>query len=542
MSGTLEPQRRGAGLPGNRRLMLLVAALVAVALAAVLVVRACAGGDEPPRSAIDELLPDTTLVYASVSTDGDRGATERLADLVARFDAYEPQRDALLRRLSGADGKVNVAKDIEPWMGDEAAIALMDAGQSTAGSIVAIQVTDRRKARAFLDRNPRRAVTRAYKGFETRRYGSVTTAFVEGHMVIGQDPTVQMAIDRSDKLKGEGVRTLADQDLYKRAVAGLPEARAVTAYASADGLRRLLTPQGGLVGGLATTLDNPALQSVAVGVEGEEKQARITTKQILDPEAQKRQPAATKRFEPSLVEAVPEDAMAYLGASGVTAALQRLLVTAAGGQGGGVTSILGRLRTELDKEAGGSLQRDLLGLFEGEVAIAILARAPAPLFALITKTKDEANTRETLNRLREPLARLLRPEGEPELRWSGSEVGGREVQTLTLPTGAAISYAVFDGRLVLGTGPEAIKRVAEAKGSVKDAKRFDQVLGGRPDKVGTLGFLDFSQLLELGEQTGLNDSRQYLAAREDLQKIRAIGVSSSGTEGESTAEILVSIP
>jgi hypothetical protein len=207
-----------------------------------------------------------------------------------------------------------------------------------------------------------------------------------------------------------------------------------------------------------------------------------------------------------------------------------------------VTSILGRLRTELDKEAGGSLQRDLLGLFEGEVAIAILARAPAPLFALITKTKDEANTRETLNRLREPLARLLRPEGEPELRWSGSEVGGREVQTLTLPTGAAISYAVFEGRLVLGTGPEAIKRVAEAEGSVKDVKRFDQVLGERPDKVGTLGFLDFSQLLELGEQTGLNDSRQYLAAREDLQRIRAVGVSSSGTEGESTAEILVSIP
>ena len=68
------------------------------------------------------------------------------------------------------------------------------------------------------------------------------------------------------------------------------------------------------------------------------------------------------------------------------------------------------------------------------------------------------------------------------------------------------------------------------------------MLGGRPEKVGTLGFLDFSQLLELGEQTGLNDSRAYLAARDDLQKIRAAGVHSSGSEEETTAEILLSIP
>ena len=68
------------------------------------------------------------------------------------------------------------------------------------------------------------------------------------------------------------------------------------------------------------------------------------------------------------------------------------------------------------------------------------------------------------------------------------------------------------------------------------------MLGDRPDEVASLGFLDFSQLLELGEQTGLNDSRAYLAARDDLSRIRAVGVSSSGDEGETTAEILLSIP
>ena len=77
---------------------------------------------------------------------------------------------------------------------------------------------------------------------------------------------------------------------------------------------------------------------------------------------------------------------------------------------------------------------------------------------------------------------------------------------------------------------------------IDGAERFEDVLGDRSGEVGSLGFLDFSQLLELGEQTGLNDSRAYLAARDDLQKVRAVGVNSSGSEEETTAEILLSIP
>jgi hypothetical protein len=114
--------------------------------------------------------------------------------------------------------------------------------------------------------------------------------------------------------------------------------------------------------------------------------------------------------------------------------------------------------------------------------------------------------------------------------------------TLATPTGASLSYAVFEGRLVVATSPDGVRRLREADGLVEDAEGFEQVLGDRPDEVGSLGFLDFSQLLELGEQTGLNDSRAYLAARDDLQKIRAVGLHSSGTEEETTAEILLSIP
>ena len=55
--------------------------------------------------------------------------------------------------------------------------------------------------------------------------------------------------------------------------------------------------------------------------------------------------------------------------------------------------------------------------------------------------------------------------------------------------------------------------------------------------MSSLLFLDFSRLLTLGEQTGLEASRAYQAAKADLEKVRAIGAHTSGNDSESTAEI-----
>ena len=525
----------------NRRRAALVLGLAALVVIAVVALRTVGGGDEPPQSRADELVPEATLVFASLSTDGGRDAVERAAELASRFDAYDRGRDALLKRLAGAEEDVDAGRDVAPWVGKEAAFALMDTGTASAGSLVAIEVTDEDRAQRFLDRNPRQAVRKVYKGHETRRYGQVTTAFVRGFLVVGQDPTVQSAIDRKDG----GAKALDEAPTYRRAIKGLPQQRVVTAYASADGVRRLLVPQGDVIGGLSVMLDQPALEGVAVAAAPEEDdRVRIHVQSALNAERQKQAPSPFEQFEPDLVEAVPDDALAYLGASGVSGALQRLVVAAVGGtgRGGEVTALLGRLATDLDKQTDGGLRRDLLKLFEGEVALVIQRRAPAPILSIVAEAGDEAATRRTLDRLRAPLVKLLRPAGEAELRWEAADIDGNDAWTLRLPNGAAITYAVAGGRLILSTDPGGVRAIAGGDGSLADAGAFEDVLGGRPESVGTLGFLDFSQLLELGEQTGLNDSRAYLAARDDLRKVRAVGVSSTSGEGESTAEILVSIP
>jgi hypothetical protein len=139
----------------RRRVALLVVGALVVVVLIAFVAQRVFGGDEPPATGAAALAPKDTLIYTHVSTDEGRGAVERATDLLERFDAYDGARDALLQRLVGTPGKVT-AKDVEPWLGDEAALALVDAGQATAGSLVIVEVTDEDRAREFLAKNPRR--------------------------------------------------------------------------------------------------------------------------------------------------------------------------------------------------------------------------------------------------------------------------------------------------------------------------------------------------------------------------------------------------
>ena len=522
----------------RRRRAIAFAIGVVLLVAAALLAGKLFGGDEPPATGAAKLAPKDTLVYAHVSTDPDRDAVQRASDLLGKFDAYSGFRDTTLQRLVGTSEKVE-PKDLEPWIGDEAALALVDAGQATAGSLVIVKVTDVGKARKFLARNPRRSAIRRYKGDRVDEFGAVNVAFADGYMLIGQPATVNGALDRSN---GRG-EPLTEDPTYRQAIAELPEGRAGDAFITAAGLRRLLVPQGDVIGSLAVMLEQPGLRAVGLSAEAQDEGLKVTARTLLDPEQQKRA-GGVDTFKPTLTDAAPKDTMAYLGTSGVSATLGNLVGAAAGGaNAGGVGPLLGRLRSELGKQTDGALERDLLKLFEGEVAVVLNRATPAPTLALVTRTEDEDRTAAVLRRLQQPLVKLLTPQGEQAPRWRQDDVGdGVAAQTLATPTGLEVSYAVFEGRLVLGTGPAAIRRIKDAKGDLTDDATFARVTKGRPERVTSLGFLDFTQLLELGEQTGLNDSRAYLAAREDLRRIRAIGISSHATEGETTAEILLQIP
>ena len=511
--------------------------LIAFALVGSFAYGLIRGKGGPPADDAQRLVPPDALVFVDLSTDAGRRAVRDAAARIDDFDAYERLTDQLLERLSGSDEEVDAEDDVRPWLGKQASLALTNSRTGTAGSLVVVEVTDAKKARRFLARNQRPAATTSYKGVRIDRFGTVSTAIADDHLLIGQDPTVRGAIDRS---QGRG-RALADDPTYKRAIATLPEDRAATAYATNDGLDRLLIPAGGTLGTLASLLDRPGLRGVALSLAAEEEEgARVVAHSILE------RPDKEPTFEPTLHEDLPGDAAAVLIQNGVTDTLRRAFDAALAGTGAGAGTepIIERLRRDLDRRSDGRLERDLLSVLRGEVAL-VVTRGPtgsAPGVTLVANARDEAATRQTLGRLRAPIQNALRPREGEGPRWERADANGADAWTLRLPNGAGITYAVFGGKLAISTTADGIGQIRVPKRTLGDAALFDDVLAERPPRVRSLGFIDFRQLLELGEQTGLNDSRSYLTARDDLQRIGAVGISSTGSGGEATAEILLSTP
>ena len=256
-----------------RRRTLAALALVALAIVAVLLIGR--GGDDssPAKDRAVQLVPANALVYAHVSTSRDNEDARRLA---ARFPSFGRLRDGILRRLSVSGRGGNV----DEWLGDDAALALLPAQGTTAGSLVVVGVRDEKAARDFVASGRGSGSTQGtYHGVKLNQYGQVLAAFVDGFLVLGQKASVQQAIDLA---QGRG-RGLADGANYRRAIKGLPEDRVIDAYATGDGVRRLLTPAGGLLGIAGVLLDRPGLRATALALEVKEPGAVLTSHTLGDP-------------------------------------------------------------------------------------------------------------------------------------------------------------------------------------------------------------------------------------------------------------------
>jgi hypothetical protein len=453
-------------------------------------------------------------------------------------------RTGLLQRLSTLGTGVSFDRDVRPWLGKEAALALLNTRTQTAGSLLVVGVADRAKARAFLRRVGGPAGSTAYRGTQIVNYGNVAAAFVGAYLVIAPVPSVQAAIDA----RAGRAPSLARAAAYRRASRGLPAGRLIDAYASPDGVARVLAPQRGALGAAGALLDQPALAGVALALSGGDHGLELQVHSVRDAARARRLGVAPPQpFTPRLLGSVPADAMAYIGLTRLDRAAGRLLTAglAGGGAGARITALLQRAQRDLQKRTGVNLRRDVVPLFRGEVALWLAPSTPAPVLTLISATKNEQATREAFAGLQVPLARLLAPPSPnaPSVpAWQERDLGdGVQAFQLRIAPGIELDYAVFGGKLVVSTALAGVRAVKDAKRRLSDEPSFSATLGNRPDRVTSLVFLDFSALLALGERTGLSDSRAYLAVRDDLRRVKAVGAAAAGSGDESTTKVSIEI-
>ncbi|MBJ7332860.1 MAG: DUF3352 domain-containing protein, partial [Solirubrobacteraceae bacterium] len=376
--------------------------------------------------------------------------------------------------------------EVAPFLGDEAALALTDRGTEVAGSLVMLTVTDKAAANRYLERGQSSVRESEARGIPTRTFGTLVTAIIGDVLVIGQQPTVRDAIELST---GRGT-SLADDESYQRGMEGMPEDRAADAWATADGIRRLLAPQGNALGIAGVLVDQPGLRAAALAVTAEDDGVRLRLRRLVDPDAQGK---VAESFTPTLAEDMPANVFAFGDVRNLTGVARRFI---------GLAAQSSEARTLLEAaQKGGALK--FLG---GEVGVGLSPGVPSVL-TLVAKTDDEAAARKAVKSLKKPLL------GE-----------------------------VVDGRVIVSTSRAGLAAAKDPDPPLAGTDIFQKTIGDSANEVSSLLFLDFTQLLRLGEQAGLRDNRAYLAIAPDLQRVRAVGVSSTAEEGASNAEIFLLIP
>lgn len=478
--------------------VVLLVAILALAVGATV-------ADPGPGGGAAELVPASALAFARLSTDPDDAAARRLARLAPRIPGYLRLRDAALTAVSPAPGAFDLRRDVRPWLGDEAAVALVELGGGRFGSLAIARVRNRPRAEALLQRIAGSRPGVRYGETVVRRFGGNAAAFVRGFLVAGPELAVQRSIDAA---RGD-TPSLARSRAFQRALEGVR--RPAEVYVSARGLRAR--------GGLARLLDHPRLRALGAAAGADARGLRVRVRST---------GTGGEQFRPTLAARVPAGAVALVTAPDLGRAV-------AAAQRAGAGAALDSVRTAIGEGAALDLDRDLLGKLSGGFAAWLAPGDAAPVIGLAAHTGDPDGLRVALARLQGPIARLLAEDAGAPPVFATREIAGAAAYTLDVADGFQPTYTVAGETAVLATSPSAVEAFLDRRGPRLESTRgFRAAVPEVPAEIESLGFFDVRQLLTLGEQTGLT--------AEDLHPVHAASAVIQREEDDTTAELFFEIP
>ena len=166
----------------------------------------------------------------------------------------------------------------------------------------------------------------------------------------------------------------------------------------------------------------------------------------------------------------------------------------------------------------------LAGLFEGEFALWVSKGIPIPEVTFLSEAKDGKASLAAVDRL----VKLMAASGNAERRTI--EVDGVQA-TQVVADGITITYAAFDGKVIVTTRPGAIADVKEGGDSLADDSTFQDASKDAHLGDSTFGFLylDVPELVELVEgYAGLSGESIPPEVSRNLEPLGAFLVQAGG--------------
>jgi hypothetical protein len=532
----------GLTIEGRRRLLAALAAAIAVALFIGLAVPnlPCyfpAGDRCPPDDDAAEIVPASALAYVHLNADPETDQVEQLSQIAERFPLISRQLGAqLVAPAPGEESGIpDFRREIEPWFGGEAALALLPSPARNTEQVTLLEVEDEKRAAEYARGLAAGRVERQrYRGIEIAidQRGTVT-ARVEGFLVVGQTGGVRGIIDTATGAKGS--EPLAEDDAAEEIRDELPDHRFLEAWFSRAGAD--LISEGSTFGGpLALFVSPGSTRGAAAALAAGEDSVELAIRSELDPKREKARPgffAAFPTFEADLPERLSPDALAYLGL-GEPGRTVRALLRQAATQAPGIASGFDDLVESLRKEGTLDVEKDLLPALGDEAAFAIEpergggAAGPGglPYLVFVAEGVDEERARRALADLQRPLAAAADPDTGPQAPVFGERtVDDVEIRTLRVTPTLELAYAIFDGIAVIATSPAGAERMVTDDGGLDSEDLFERATDDFEDELSLLAFLDLRQLIQEGFEAGLAEVPAFVTFSEELRRLEALGLS-----------------
>ena len=502
-----------------RKLLLTLAVLVLpVSFAA-----GC-GNTNEAASGASELVPAGSVMYGEANLKPEGDQKQAVDSIMSKFpgggEAGDKLKDLIEKAMRESDAPISFKKDIESWLGDEAAFFVGGIGGSgdAKASAVLVATTDEDKARDALEKSAEgKITTHDYKDVEYLTDGSEEAGAVfDGFLVLGTEDGVRAAIDTS-----KGGKKLSDDETYKKALDDAADDRLGFFYVNSPALLDAMREVGrGIPDSFRKFFQEPVAATIDADDDGVVAEGHVP--------AQLAQSFAFFGEASDVLGELPADSWVALGQKDLGKLIgfyEEAFAAAAGGRDA--------IEREFKAGTGLDLQQDVLS-WMGDFGIFVRGTSLASLDgALVVQTSDEAKSERFLA----ALAHLARTQSD-----SGTQIqrrpGGYTVAIQGVPQ--PIHAFVESGKLVFAYGDAAAKDAVNPAKTLGDSPDFTSVKDSLGDYNVSLYVL-VKPILDLVDSTSAGDDADWQDAKPYLEPLNALvaGTSGNGDDLKSAFKLVV---
>jgi hypothetical protein len=487
-----------------RRILLTLTALLTAALVAV----GC-GNEGSGSSTGAAVAPAGSLMYGEITLEPEGDHTAAIDSLIEKFpgegSAGDRIRKLMEKGFAESDSGLSYKKDVEPWLGTEAAFFLSrlsaDGEEGDGGLLVATE--DEEKARSALDKaiDGKRA---EYKDTEYFAEDGGAAGVVDGWVVIGTIPAFKAAVDVAD----DGP-SLEENEAFQKTLEGASEDRLGYFYINTPAFVKTLenSPAGAQLGHFREFFKEPLVATMDADESG------IRFESTVPKSLATGFPVVAEGAD--LAGGLPGDSWLAMAQPKLGETLDRY-VKLFGAQLGGRDNV----EQQFESTTGLDLQDDVLS-WMGDWAVFVRGTSVSELGgALIVETSDEAKS----GRVIDTIARFARQSADSGEQVGSLELpGGGEGVTLRTPdVPQPIHLFQQDGKVVLAYGDAAAADAISPGQTLADTAEFAQAEDALGGDYNVSFYLAAEPILALVDSTGAGASAEWAQAKPYLEPLGAL--------------------